>query len=65
MKVIHFDKAETYEPEKDWKRVSLCGEKDVSIEYFVKPPEQRVSSTPTSQRPGNDCAEGQDDHYDR
>ena len=38
MKVIHFDKAETYEPEKDWKRVSLCGEKDVSIEYLVKPP---------------------------
>ncbi len=39
MKVVHFEKAETYEPEKDWKRVSLCSEKDVSVEYFIKPPE--------------------------
>lgn len=38
MKVIHFNSAESYEPEKDWKRVSLCSEKDVSIEHFVKPP---------------------------
>ncbi len=38
MKVIHFDSAETYEPEPDWKRVNLCGETEVSIEYFVKPP---------------------------
>ena len=38
MKVIHFDEAETYEPEPDWKRVNLCGEPEVSIEYFVKPP---------------------------
>ena len=39
MKIIHFNKAERYEPEKDWKRVSLCNEKDISIEHFVKPPQ--------------------------
>jgi quercetin dioxygenase-like cupin family protein len=38
MKVIRFKTAESYEPEKDWKRVSLCSEKDISIEHFVKPP---------------------------
>ncbi len=38
MKVIRFNDAETYEPQKDWKRVNLCGEKDISIEHFVKPP---------------------------
>lgn len=38
MKVIHFKEAESYEPERDWKRVSLCNEKGVSVEYFVKPP---------------------------
>ena len=38
MKVVRFSSAESYEPEKDWKRVSLCGEKDISIEHFVKPP---------------------------
>jgi quercetin dioxygenase-like cupin family protein len=38
MKVIRFDSAQTYEPEKGWKRVSLCCEKDISIEHFVKPP---------------------------
>jgi quercetin dioxygenase-like cupin family protein len=38
MQVIRFDKAERYEPETDWKRVSLCSEKDISIEHFVKPP---------------------------
>ena len=38
MKVICFDGAENYEPEKDWKRVSLCGESDISVEHFVKPP---------------------------
>jgi quercetin dioxygenase-like cupin family protein len=38
MKVIRFDKAESYEPEKDWKRVSLCNEADISVEHFVKPP---------------------------
>lgn len=38
MKLIRFDTAETYEPDKDWKRVSLCCENDISIEHFVKPP---------------------------
>ena len=38
MKVIRFDSAETYEPEKDWKRVSMCSEEPISIEHFVKPP---------------------------
>jgi quercetin dioxygenase-like cupin family protein len=38
MKIVRFDAAETYEPDKDWKRVSLCCEEDISIEHFVKPP---------------------------
>ena len=38
MKVIRFDTADTYEPDKDWKRVSLCSEEDISIEHFEKPP---------------------------
>jgi quercetin dioxygenase-like cupin family protein len=38
MKVIRFDVADTYEPEKDWKRVSLCCEEDISVEHFAKPP---------------------------
>ena len=38
MKIIHFNSAESYEPEKDWKRVSLCNQADISIEHFVKPP---------------------------
>ena len=38
MKVIHFDGAESYEPEKDWKRASLYSHEDISIEHFVKPP---------------------------
>lgn len=48
MKVIRFDKAETYEPEKDWKRVSLCNESDISVEHFVKPPEH---ASPRHQHP--------------
>jgi quercetin dioxygenase-like cupin family protein len=38
MKIVKFNEAETYEPEKDWKRVSICSEDKISIEYFVKPP---------------------------
>ncbi|UOD35580.1 cupin domain-containing protein [Deferribacteraceae bacterium V6Fe1] len=38
MKVVRFNNAESYEPEKDWKRVSLCNQNDISIEHFVKPP---------------------------
>ena len=37
IKVVRFDKAENYEPQKDWKRRSLCSEKDISIEHFIKP----------------------------
>ncbi len=38
MKVIRFNAAERYEPEKDWNRVNLCNEENISIEHFVKPP---------------------------
>lgn len=38
MKVVRFRNAESYEPEKNWKRVSLCDEEDVSVERFTKPP---------------------------
>jgi quercetin dioxygenase-like cupin family protein len=38
MKIVRFSEAESYEPERDWKRSSLCNESDVSIEHFVKPP---------------------------
>jgi len=37
MKVIRFNSAQSYEPEKDWKRLSLCAESEISIEHFVKP----------------------------
>ena len=37
MKVSRFDEADSYEPEKGWKRISLCAEADISIEHFVKP----------------------------
>ncbi len=38
MKIVRMKDAESYEPEKDWKRSSLCSESDISVEYFVKPP---------------------------
>lgn len=38
MKVVRFSTAESYEPEKDWRRISLCSEADISIEHFTKPP---------------------------
>jgi quercetin dioxygenase-like cupin family protein len=38
MKVIHLADAEQYEPEKGWLRASTCSEKNISLEYFVKPP---------------------------
>nr|MBN2278072.1 cupin domain-containing protein [candidate division Zixibacteria bacterium] len=38
MHVIRLNEGESYEPENDWKRVSLCNQKDISIEYFIKPP---------------------------
>jgi quercetin dioxygenase-like cupin family protein len=33
-----FDRAETYEPEKDWRRVSMAGSEKFSFEWFEKPP---------------------------
>jgi len=38
MKVVRFNSAESYEPEKNWRRVSLCNQSDISIEHFVKAP---------------------------
>jgi len=38
MKVIHIDQAESYEPQPDWRRASLCDVPSVSIEHFIKPP---------------------------
>lgn len=38
MKITRFAEGACYEPEKDWKRLSLCSEPDISIEHFVKPP---------------------------
>ena len=38
MYTIRFNEADTYEPEKDWKRTSLCNQQDISIEHFIKPP---------------------------
>jgi len=38
MKIVKLREGDTYTPETDWKRVSLAGSKQVSIEYFEKPP---------------------------
>ncbi|MBD3257804.1 cupin domain-containing protein [candidate division GN15 bacterium] len=38
MEVIRLATGESYEPDKDWKRVSLCAQDDISVEHFVKPP---------------------------
>lgn len=48
MNVIHFHEAERYEPEKDWQRVSLCREDDISVEHFIKPPRH---SSPRHEHP--------------
>jgi quercetin dioxygenase-like cupin family protein len=37
MEVIRFSIADNYEPEKNWKRISLCNQKDISVEHFIKP----------------------------
>ena len=37
MKVIRVDDAEKYEPDPGWMRASICSEKNISLEYFVKP----------------------------
>jgi quercetin dioxygenase-like cupin family protein len=38
VEIVRFRQAEHYEPEENWKRVSLCRQKDISVEHFVKPP---------------------------
>ena len=38
MIVTRFNSAESYEPEKEWKRISLCAKEDISVEHFIKPP---------------------------
>jgi len=38
MNITRFKDADRYEPEPNWKRVSLCGETGISIEHFTKPP---------------------------
>jgi quercetin dioxygenase-like cupin family protein len=37
VKVVRISTAESYEPEADWKRISLCTSDEISIEHFVKP----------------------------
>ena len=38
MKIIHLNVAEKYEPEKGWLRANTCKENNISLEYFIKPP---------------------------
>ncbi len=37
MKVVKLSQGETYQPELNWKRVSLAGSTEISVEYFEKP----------------------------
>jgi quercetin dioxygenase-like cupin family protein len=37
MKVVKLNQGETYQPEPGWKRVSLAGSEEISVEYFEKP----------------------------
>jgi quercetin dioxygenase-like cupin family protein len=37
MKVVKLAQGETYQPEPAWKRVSLAGSENLSVEYFEKP----------------------------
>lgn len=48
MQIIRFNTADNYEPEENWKRVSLCNEKDISVEHFIKPPHH---SSPLHEHP--------------
>ena len=38
MEAVPFDEAETYEPEKGWRRVAMAGSEAFSFEWFEKPP---------------------------
>ena len=48
MNVIHVSEGETYQPEPGWKRVSLAGSSEISVEYFEKP---AGHSSPLHQHP--------------
>ncbi|MBU0509545.1 cupin domain-containing protein [bacterium] len=37
MRVIRLNEGDTCEPDKGWRRVSLAGSDEVSVEYFEKP----------------------------
>ncbi len=36
MKLIRLDSARRYDPQEGWSRTSLCDQKDISVEHFVK-----------------------------
>ena len=38
MEIITVADAQKYEPQKGWLRASTCQQKNISLEYFVKPP---------------------------
>ncbi|WP_152043243.1 cupin domain-containing protein [Salinigranum salinum] len=38
MQRVSFNSAETYEPDEGWRRVSMAGSEDVTLEWFEKPP---------------------------
>ncbi len=48
MRVIHFKDADRYEPQQGWMRASICGEENISVEYFEKPPKH---SSPLHEHP--------------
>lgn len=48
MKVIHLKDADKYEPEKGWMRANTCSQRNISLEYFVKPPRH---SSPLHEHP--------------
>lgn len=37
MRVVKLSEGETYQPEPGWRRVSLAGDNNISVEYFEKP----------------------------
>ena len=48
MKIVRVATGETYQPEPGWKRVSLAGSSQISVEYFEKP---AGHSSPLHQHP--------------
>ena len=38
MNTVKLTRGETYQPDPGWKRVSLAGSPNISVEYFEKPP---------------------------